>query len=344
MLAPTVEWQGETDGYLALLDQTLLPEKQLVLEHRELAGVIDSIKRLAVRGAPAIGVAAGYGMVVGVREAMATGQDFASAMDGTATLLHAARPTAVNLSWAVHRVHDRGRREPKLEALLAEARDIHKEDVALCLQIGEHGASLIRDGMRVLTHCNAGRLATSGDGTALAVFFAAHRQGRKFRVLADETRPLLQGSRLTALELAEEGIPVDVIADSAAAGLMARGEIDMVITGADRIAANGDVANKVGTYSVSLAAKAHGIPMYVAAPASTFDQAAASGKDIPIEDRDPDEVLNFGNQPVAAPGAGAKNPAFDLTPAENLAGLITDRGLISPVTREEIKALVFQDR
>ncbi|MHC5062862.1 MAG: S-methyl-5-thioribose-1-phosphate isomerase [Planctomycetota bacterium] len=344
MLAPTVEWHGEADGHLALLDQTLLPARQVVLEHRDLAGVIDSIKRLAVRGAPAIGVAAGYGMVVGVREAMAKGKDFASALDETATLLHAARPTAVNLSWAVHRVHERGRREPNLDALLGEARDIHREDVVLCRLIGEHGAELIRDGMRVLTHCNAGRLATSGDGTALAVFFAAHRKGRKFSVLADETRPLLQGSRLTALELSEEGIPVDVIADSAAAGLMARGEIDMVITGADRIAANGDVANKVGTYSVSLAAKAHGIPMYVAAPASTFDPNAASGQDIPIEDRDPNEVLQFGEHPIAASGAGAKNPAFDLTPAENLAGLITDKGLISPVSREEIKALLFEDR
>ncbi len=344
MLAPTLQWRGEEDGHLALLDQTLLPERQVILELHDLAGVVDSIKRLAVRGAPAIGVAAGYGMVLGVRELVSAGTEFATALERSAKTLIAARPTAVNLSWAVDRIHARGRRDASLDSLLGEARSIHEEDIALCRRIGEHGAGLIEDGMCVLTHCNAGRLATAGDGTALAVMFAAHRLGKKFRVLANETRPLLQGSRLTALELAEEGIPVEIIADSAAAGLMARGNIDLIVTGADRIAANGDVANKVGTYGISLAAKAHQVPMYVAAPVSSFDLAAADGSAIPIEDRDPLEVLHVAGHRIAEPDAGARNHAFDLTPAENLAGLITDRGVISPVNREQIKALLAPGR
>jgi methylthioribose-1-phosphate isomerase len=339
MLPPTIRWQAGVAGHLDLLDQTRLPGERIVLEIDRLEPLIDAIKRLAVRGAPAIGVAAGYGMVLGVRERGALdARAFLAAVDAVGEQLAQSRPTAVNLRWAVDRLRARARREPTLEALLDEARAIHAEDEELCRRMGDAGKDLIRDGMTVLTHCNAGRLATAGDGTALAVLFAAHRAGRRFTVFADETRPLLQGSRLTALELHAAGIPVAVLADSAAAGLIARGEVDLILTGADRIAANGDVANKVGTYGLSLAARAHGIPMYVAAPASTFDLSIPDGGHIPIEDRDPDEVLAIGGRRLAPPGITARNPAFDVTPAAHLTGLITDRGLIAPVTAERIKA------
>jgi len=341
MLPATLNWQGGHDGYLELLDQELLPAEQKVLEISDLDTLIDAIKRLAVRGAPAIGVAAGYGMVIGVRELKpADPEALRTAALEVGARLDASRPTAVNLGWAVKRALKRVENEPTLEALLDEAKAIHAEDEQLCRAMGETGAALIKDGMTVLTHCNAGRLATAGDGTALAVMFAAKNHGRDFRVYADETRPLLQGARLTALELSEAGIPVDVLADSAAAGLIARGEVDLIVTGADRIAANGDVANKVGTYSLSLAAKAHGVPMYVAAPVSTFDLECPDGSQIPIEDRDPKEVLELGDYRIAAPGVGARNPAFDITPAAHLSGLITDRGLISTITTEEIKKVI----
>ena len=336
----TLEWIGDGHGHLALLDQTLLPREQKVLQIDTMAGVIDAIQRLAVRGAPAIGVAAGYGVVLGVRERVSTDdpESFRNTLAAVCDELAAARPTGVNLAWAVRRVQGRGTREPTLAALLDEARAIHQEDVELCRRMGEHGADLIKDGMTVLTHCNAGRLATAGDGTALAVMFAAWRRGTRFRVLADETRPLLQGARLTALELREEGIPVEVIPDSAAAGLMARGEVDLVITGADRVASNGDAANKVGTYGLALAAAAHDVPMYIAAPFSTFDLAIADGSAIPIEDRDPEEVLGLHGRQIAADGVSARNPAFDVTPAKLLRGLITDRGLIEPISRDAIQA------
>ena len=339
VLPATVAWTGGIDGALSLLDQTLLPLQQRVLELRTLPPLIDAIKRLAVRGAPAIGVAAGYGMVLGIRDAKPSDRAaFARAVAVVGEELIAARPTAVNLPWAVRRVQARAAAAPNLAAVLAEAQAIHAEDVALCAAIGAAGAPLIENGMTVLTHCNTGRLATAGDGTALAVLFAAHRQGKRFRVFADETRPLLQGARLTALELHAAGIEVEIIADSAAASLMRRGEIQLAITGADRITANGDVANKIGTYSVALAAHAHRVPMWVAAPISTFDLTLASGDAIPIEERSGDEVVMLAGQRVAPHGVRARNPAFDVTPASLLAGLITDRGLIRPVTAERIKA------
>lgn len=335
----TLAWQGGPDGHLDLLDQTLLPTEQKVLAIVDLPVLIDAIRRLAVRGAPAIGVAAAYGMVLGVRKAEPEDETgFAAALQRVGDELIAARPTAVNLPWAVERMRGRGKREPRLAALLDEARAIHEEDQRLCRAMGEHGADLIKDGMTLLTHCNAGRLATAGDGTALSLMFEAWRRGTRFSVLADETRPLLQGARLTALELHEEGIPVEVIPDGAAAGLIARGAVDLVITGTDRVAANGDVANKVGTYGVALAAAAHGVPLYVAAPFSTFDLDTPEGAQIPIEDRDPEEVLCVQGQRVAAPGVGARNPAFDVTPAHLVAGLVTDRGLIQPVNRANILA------
>jgi methylthioribose-1-phosphate isomerase len=335
----TLRWVGESDGHLDLLDQTLLPGEVKILALHDLAGVIDAIVRLAVRGAPAIGVAAAYGMVLGVRES-APSLGFEEALRRVGAELKASRPTAVNLSWAVQRIYQRGQTDPSLQALLAEAHTIRAEDEDLCRRMGTHGAGLIQDGMTILTHCNAGRLATSGDGTALSLMFEAWRRGTRFSVLADETRPLLQGARLTALELHEAGIPVEVIPDSAAAGLMARGDIDLVITGADRIAANGDAANKVGTYGVALAAAAHQVPMYIAAPFSTFDLSLANGSLIPIEDRDPEEVLCVNGTRVAPEGVGARNPAFDITPAELLTGLVTDQGLIAPISTAAIQAVL----
>lgn len=336
---PTLEWIGGEDGELRLLDQTLLPHEERVLTIRALPVLVDAIVRLAVRGAPAIGVAAAYGMVLGVREAGPRDQAaFALALANVGATLIAARPTAVNLPWAVQRMQARGKREPTLAGLLAEARAIHAEDVRLCAAIGAAGARLVRDGMTVLTHCNAGRLATAGDGTALAVLYEAQRRGTRFSVLADETRPLLQGARLTAYELAAAGIAVAVIPDGAAAGLIARGEVQLVIVGADRIAKNGDFANKVGTYGVALAAKAHGVPFYVAAPFSTIDVDTKDGAAIPIEERSQDEVSAFAGRRTAAPGVGARNPAFDVTPAGLATGLITERGVLSPLGPEAIKA------
>jgi methylthioribose-1-phosphate isomerase len=341
VLPPTIAWQGDVDGQLVVLDQTRLPHEVVTLGLDTLADVVDAITRLAVRGAPAIGVAAGYGMVLGVRaRAPQHGQALLAASDAVGTALIAARPTAVNLAWAVRRVQAHAQREPTLGSLLTEARAIHAQDVALCRAIGEFGAPLLEDGMTVLTHCNTGRLATTGDGTALAVLYAAQRAGRRFHVLADETRPLLQGARLTAFELGAAGIDVEVIADSAAASLLAKGQVQLVLAGADRIARNGDVANKIGTYGLALAAHAHRVPMWIAAPASTFDLTVKNGAGIPIEERAADEVLSLAGVRVAGDGVRARNPAFDVTAAHLLTGLITDRGLIRPITEHSIKALL----
>ncbi len=339
-LPPTVAWVGDAArGHLELLDQTRLPDHREVLQLTSLDAVVDAIRRLAVRGAPAIGVAAGYGVVVGLQQ-RPSGRAFETHRDLVCKTLIDARPTAVNLSWAVERVRARLAAEPELGAALDEARAIHDEDIALCRGMGEHGAPLIPDGATVLTHCNTGRLATSGDGTALAVIFEAWRRGNRLKVIADETRPLLQGARLTALELAEEGIPVDVAVDGAAPALIARGEVDVVLTGADRVAANGDAANKIGTYSLALACQAHGVPMYIVAPVSTFDLSLPDGSHIEIEDRDAEEVLSVRDQRIAPPGVGARNPAFDVTPGRLLSGLVTDRGVIRPVDTESVRAML----
>jgi methylthioribose-1-phosphate isomerase len=345
-LPATLAWIGTAaGGHLELLDQTRLPHELRILSLVDLAGVLDAIRRLAVRGAPAIGVAAGYGVLLGVRErAPRDPGSFVTALDRVCDELAAARPTAVNLSWAVERLRRAGHARPELAALWDEAVAIHTEDRHLCASMAAAGADLVPDGGTVLTHCNTGRLATAGEGTALAVLFEAWRRGRRFRVLADETRPLLQGARLTALELAAAGIPVELIVDSAAAGLIARGAVDLVLTGADRVAANGDAANKVGTYGLALACAAHGVPMYVVAPTSTFDLSIADGSAIEIEDRDPDEVLSCGDSRLAAPGVGARNPAFDVTPGRLLHGLVTDRGIIRPVTTENVKLALAAGR
>lgn len=343
-LPPTIAWRGDEHGHLELLDQTRLPHERHVLSLHGLDEVLDAIVTMRVRGAPAIGVAAAYGLVLGVRAVSPGPQAFVDTTRGVAARLAASRPTAINLQSALDRCLAAVRTAPTLAALFAEALRIHADEVAMSERIGQCGAGLVRDGITVLTHCNAGRLATVGDGTALAPLFAAARAGRRFRVLADETRPLLQGARLTALELAAAGIAVEVIVDAAAAGLIARGEVDLVLVGADRVAANGDFANKVGTYGLALACAAHRVPFYAAAPASTFDLRLADGAAIPIEARDGTEVTQLGGRWLAPVGTPARNPAFDVTPARLLTGLITDRGLLQPPFDVAIKALFAPGR
>jgi methylthioribose-1-phosphate isomerase len=344
----TLEWSGDALGHLRLIDQTLLPVELKYLECRDVGTVWEAIKQLRVRGAPAIGIAAAYGVCVGMQSVREAPPDvFFARLDEVIGYLAGSRPTAVNLFWAL----DRQRRiaERRLgtsspaeihDALLAEARAIEAEDRQMCRAIGQVGAQLLADGQGVLTHCNAGGLATADYGTALAVFFAAEESGKRLHVYADETRPLLQGARLTAWELKQRGIDVTLICDSMAAQVMREGRVQAVITGADRIAANGDAANKIGTYGVAVLAAAHGIPFYVAAPTSTFDLALADGDSIPIEQRDAREITHgFGRQ-TAPEGIGVYNPAFDVTPARLIKALICERGLIEPVTRERIAEVV----
>jgi methylthioribose-1-phosphate isomerase len=343
-LPPTLAWLDGDPGRLCLLDQTALPHRRVVLELQRVEQVIDAIARLCVRGAPAIGVAAAYGLVLGVQGDRPAPAALLACAVGHSARIAAARPTAVNLQWALDRCLAALRARPAMATLLAEARAIHEEDVLACRRMGEHGRSLVPAGGTVLTHCNTGRLATAGDGTALAVLFAAWQAGVRFRVLADETRPLLQGARLTALELAAAGIPVQVLADGAAAGLIARGEVQLVVVGADRVAANGDFANKVGTYGVALACAAHDVPFHVVAPRSTFDLRLADGRGIPIEERDANEVLECGGQALCPAGVGARNPAFDVTPAALVRGFVTDTGVLRPPFPAAIKAMFAGDR
>lgn len=344
---PVLEWLGESNGYLRLLDQTLLPCETKSVECRSVEQVVEAIRSLRVRGAPAIGVTAAYGVVVGVREAMSAERSkFDERLSVVIQQLAASRPTAVNLFWALERQRQVAERMPTaspqevVAALLAEARVIEAEDRNMCAAIGRHGAKLLTTGDTVLTHCNAGALATAGDGTALAVIYAAVASGKQIRVFADETRPLLQGSRLTAWELSQRGVPVTVICDSMAATVMRQRKVQAVIVGADRIAANGDTANKIGTYSVACLAKMHGIPFYVAAPSSTFDLSLLRGDQIPIEERSTAEITHgFGRQ-TAPEGINVYNPAFDVTPAELITSIITERGVIHPVTADAIRLML----
>ena len=349
------------DGRLDLLDQTLLPTEIRRIDCRTIETEWEGVKQLRVRGAPAIGVSAAYGVCVGLQTVFynADGSrripdesEFFARLIEVTDYLATSRPTAVNLFWALDRMRAKGESlrgtlsvEELAVALLNEARAIHAEDNVLCRKMGRYGASLVKDGGCYLTHCNAGGIATGEYGTALAVFYWANEeQGKKIRVYADETRPLLQGSRLTAWELKENGIPVTLICDDMAATVMRQGKIDAVFVGADRIAANGDVANKIGTYSVALVAKAHHVPFYVVAPRSTFDLTLKTGAGIPIEERDPDEICRgFGRQ-TAPDGIDVYNPAFDVTPAELIAGIVTENGVISPVTEELIAEVVGQNR
>ncbi|MCW8133761.1 MAG: S-methyl-5-thioribose-1-phosphate isomerase [Planctomycetota bacterium] len=351
---PTLEWLGDR---LRLLDQTRLPAEETYLETRDVASLCDAIKRLVVRGAPAIGCAGAYGVLIAAREARANAGACGTAkpvnwrerFEDLCAQVETSRPTAVNLGWAVERCRARaralleaGRPIDAIEAALeAEARAIHEEDKAMCEAIGRHGAGLLPRGQATLmTHCNAGALATGGSGTALAVMYAALAQGTKLAVFADETRPLLQGARLTAWELARAGIDVTVICDNMAASVMRARKPDAVIVGADRIAANGDTANKIGTYGLAILAKHHGVPFYVAAPSSTFDLSLADGSGIPIEERARTEISQPQGKLNVPENAGVYNPAFDVTPAELIAAIVTEKGVLRAPYREAIAQTV----
>ena len=341
-----LQWTGDAKtGHLRLLDQRQLPTVTVYLDCRDTQAVWEGIRELAVRGAPAIGVAAGYGMVVAA-QFIPDGNDFLTGVEAAAAYLESSRPTAVNLAWAAQRVYQRARRDISSDcdavraAMLDEAKIIHAEDTALCLAIGRHAAPLVAECQGVLTHCNAGALATAGVGTATAGIYVAAAQGHRPTIYCDETRPLLQGSRLTAWELMQAGLDAVVITDNMAAQVMREGRVQLVITGADRIAANGDAANKIGTYGVAILARYHNIPFYVAAPYSTFDMSLAGGDDIPIELRGSGEITHgFGRQ-TAPDGVKTYSPAFDVTPADLITGIITDRGIVAPVTAENVAAVI----
>ena len=324
-----IDWTSE--GAVRILDQTLLPDVERYLDLDTVDAVAEAIRTLRVRGAPLIGIAAAMGVTLALRRGPAP----LDAVCAAARTLGATRPTAVNLHWALERMERRAaeavdRGGDLATALRDEANAIWEEDRAMCARIGAAGAGLIGDDATVLTHCNAGALATGGIGTALAPVYTLHEAGRKVSVVADETRPLLQGSRLTAWELTRAGVPVTVIADGMAASRLRHGDVTCVLVGADRIAANGDVANKIGTYGVALAARAHGVPFYVAAPTSTVDPATPDGRAIPIEERSAAEVTGWRGHAAAPAGARAWNPAFDVTPAELVTAIITDRGVFAP--------------
>ena len=333
-----VRWSAAGDAVI-IVDQRRLPAELVERELRTLDDVCDAIRTLAVRGAPAIGVAGAMGLVASLMPHVAEAPEaFRARVAAHAEAIRGTRPTAVNLPWAMRRMRDvvdRAARDgadaPRLlDALRREATCILEEDRAMCRRIGEHGLALVPDGARVLTHCNAGALATGGIGTALAPIYLAHEAGRRVEVFVDETRPLLQGSRLTAWELERAGIPVTVLADNMAASLMRAGRVDLCLVGADRIAANGDVANKIGTYGVAVAAHHHGVPLYVAAPTSTFDPATPSGDAIPIEQRKAEEVVSGFGRLTAPSNVAVYNPAFDVTPAELVAAIVSDRGVFRP--------------
>lgn len=333
-----IDWIGWTEsGGVRYLDQTLLPQQEVYREAQSIDDMIEAIQALRVRGAPLIGIAAAMGLTAAAADEPDLTPEW---MVAAVSRLGAARPTAVNLVWALERMgrvaatafRNGGDRHSVVAALRSEAQRIWDEDTAMCRAIGEAGVSLLSDGATVMTHCNAGSLATGGMGTALAPVYVAHEQGKQVAVVSCETRPLRQGARLTSWELSKNGVPVTCIVDGAAGSVMASGDIDLVITGADRIAANGDSANKIGTYGIAVLAKAHGLPFYIAAPRSTIDLRTASGAAIPIEERNGSEV-------DAAPGAQVFNPAFDVTPASHIDGIITDGGIIYPPYSETIADL-----
>jgi methylthioribose-1-phosphate isomerase len=344
-MLPTVAWEN---GEIVMVDQRKLPGQEVYVRCKTAPEVARAIKTMVIRGAPAIGVSAAMGIALGMRRSKASGtRQFAVEFNKTCDLMAATRPTAVNLFWAIERMKrvlaagvQAGRSVDELKDLLErEARAIHDEDLESCRAMGRFGADVVPDAARILTHCNAGALATAGYGTALGVIRAAAEQGKVRQVFADETRPFLQGARLTAWELVRDHVPTTVITESMAGPLMRRGDIDVVVVGADRIAANGDVANKIGTYTVAMMASAHGIPFYVAAPLSTIDLATASGDDIPIEQRNAREITHLGPTRLAPDGASVWNPAFDVTPARLVAGIITERGIARPDYTESLRRL-----
>jgi methylthioribose-1-phosphate isomerase len=322
------------DGVVRMVDQTLLPGQWKEREYSTHEGVARAIETMVIRGAPAIGVAAGYGVAMGAREfAGLEGAEFKAKMEGVLERLARTRPTAVNLFWAIDRMRNLLNANEGLagkemaDVLLVEAERMREEDIAINKAIGEHGQEILEDGMNVLTHCNAGALATAGWGTAVGVIRSAHRKAKRLHVWVDETRPRQQGAKLNSLELAIEGIDFTVICDDMAGHVMQQGWVDVVITGADRVAANGDAANKIGTYSLAVLAKHHGVPFYIAAPLSTVDFSTKSGKDIPIEERDEKEILSIIEGIELIGGVKVYNPAFDVTPNELIAGIITEKGI-----------------
>ena len=324
-----IEW---VDGKLILLDQTKLPLERTTLELQHYQDVVEAIREMRVRGAPAIGVVAAYAVAMAARDIHAANHgEFLSLLGEASREIASARPTAVNITWAVHRMLQLAEAEPDMgqitARLLAEANRVQDEDEEINQRMGEFGHELMPDGGAVLTHCNTGALATAGYGTALGVIRAGWESGKRFQVFATETRPFLQGARLTTWELVQLGIPSTLIVDSSAGLLMRRGEVSCVIVGADRIAANGDVANKIGTYTLAVVAKENGIPFYVAAPTSTIDPSIASGDEIPIEERRPEEVTHFAGVQTAPDGIGVRNPAFDITPHEYIAAIVTEKGI-----------------
>ena len=345
-MLPTIEWKGDS---VVMIDQRKLPSVEVYVTCRTAAEVARAIKTMVIRGAPAIGVAAAMGIALGMKRSKATGtKQFAAEFQKACDLMAATRPTAVNLFWAIERMKRTfveaaqagGSVAEIAQRIEAEALRIHDEDVASCRSMGAHGAALVPESATILTHCNAGALATAGYGTALGVIRAAVEEGKRIAVLADETRPFLQGARLTAWELVKDGIDTTVITDNMAAALMRQGLVDLVVVGADRIAANGDVANKIGTYGVAVLAREHGLPFYVAAPISTIDLATPDGSRIPIEERNTREVTHVGSAQLAPDGARVRNPAFDVTPAKYVTAIVTERGVARPPYSESLAALV----
>ncbi|MDP2055547.1 MAG: S-methyl-5-thioribose-1-phosphate isomerase [Acidobacteriota bacterium] len=343
-MLPTIAWQ---DPDIVMIDQRKLPATEVYVTCRSVNDVAKAIKTMVIRGAPAIGVCAAMGLALGAARSKATGtKQFTTEFQRNCDLLAATRPTAVNLFWAIERMKQSfaegalaGESVDQLKARLRTAADaIHDDDVASCRAIGAFGATLVPEEACILTHCNAGALATAGYGTALGVIRGAVEAGRKVRVLADETRPFLQGARLTAWELVKDGIDTTVITDNMAGAIMRSGDINLVVVGADRIAANGDTANKIGTYSVAVLAKEHGIPFYVAAPWSTIDLATPDGNAIPIEERDAREVTHVGSVQLAPEGARVRNPSFDVTPSKYITAIITERGIVKPPFLENLRA------
>ncbi|MBI2082322.1 MAG: S-methyl-5-thioribose-1-phosphate isomerase [Deltaproteobacteria bacterium] len=340
----TIEWK---DNKVILIDQRKLPLEETYVECSDYMQVADAIRNMTVRGAPAIGVTAAMGVALGAMGVDARDyQSFCGKMEGILTTLLKTRPTAVNLKWAVEKMRRVMVKNPTLsvselkERLKQEAIRICEEDIEMCRQIGEHGATLIPANQTILTHCNAGALATAGQGTALSLFYAAWDQGKRFEVFADETRPFLQGSRLTAWELAKNGIPVTLITDNMSAYFMRQKKIQAVVVGADRIAANGDVANKIGTYGVAVLARQHDIPFYVAAPTSTIDLETPTGQEIPIEERSADEVTRFYRQQVAPEGIKVRNPVFDVTPHELITAIVTEKGILREPYSENLRKII----
>jgi methylthioribose-1-phosphate isomerase len=344
-MLPTIDWK---DDAVVMIDQRKLPAAEVYVTCRTAQDVAKAIKAMVIRGAPAIGVAAGMGLALGMRRSRATGtRQFATEFQRLCDLMAATRPTAVNLFWAIERMKrafadaaQNGQSVDEIrQRLELEARRIHDEDVESCRAMGAHGATLVPDEARILTHCNAGALATAGYGTALGVVRAAAEQGKRVAVMADETRPFLQGARLTAWELIRDGIDTTVITDNMAGAMMRMGTVDLVVVGADRIAANGDVANKIGTYAVAVLAREHGIPFYVAAPLSTIDLSTPDGSGIPIEERSAREVTHLGSSRLTPEGAHVRNPAFDVTPARYVTAIVTERGIARPPYSDSLRLL-----